>query len=324
MPLYKARDIAWLALESLCRQKDIDFEWELIIIEEDEKCVGEALVRSYESRLSAVGCRTPVTYISLSKWIPLAQKWRQIAQIADSNGFLLVAGDDYSNPNRLAETKKLFETTGAEWIHTQLGYFYDIVRDNLAVWDHSLTSGFLTSKVSHPCGAEKAIRTELMKALPESDKARHVDGWIFWEIEQLLGRTPNAIWNKSESWKKGLFTDGFNSISNHRSNFYKKKTPKGPFRLPVLKQANCAKCDSALYSNQLQSIPLRFSGLMQVCCPRCGDIALDESNELIKILPLDIVLRLQSLRGQSLIERCGEGTSGLIPGPIAEGGEDDV
>lgn len=326
MPLYKARDIAWLALESLCRQKGIDFEWELIIIEEDDKCAGEALVRSYESRLSAVGCRTPITYISLSKWIPLAQKWRQIAQIADSRGFLLVAGDDYSNPNRLMETKRLFETTGAEWVHTPLGYFYDIVRDNLAVWDHSLTPGFLTSGIGHPCGAEKAIQTELMKALPKSDKARHVDGWIFWETQKLLGRAPKAVWNRSESWKKGLFSDGFNSISGHRSNFYKDKAPRGPFRLPISGQFSCSKCNAPLYKSRLQKIPLRLSGAMQVCCPKCREAALSEAGELIEILPLDIVLRLQSLRGQHLIERCGKDAFGLglIPGQANGRGEYDA
>jgi len=34
MPLYRAKFIGWLAFESLIRQKGIDFEWELIIMQE--------------------------------------------------------------------------------------------------------------------------------------------------------------------------------------------------------------------------------------------------------------------------------------------------
>ena len=34
LPMYRCRSIGWLALESLCNQVDIDFEWELIIMEE--------------------------------------------------------------------------------------------------------------------------------------------------------------------------------------------------------------------------------------------------------------------------------------------------
>ena len=33
LPMYSAQSIAWLAMESLCRQ-ECDFEWELLIAEE--------------------------------------------------------------------------------------------------------------------------------------------------------------------------------------------------------------------------------------------------------------------------------------------------
>ena len=34
LPLFRSQYIAWLQLESLCRQQDVDFEWELLIAEE--------------------------------------------------------------------------------------------------------------------------------------------------------------------------------------------------------------------------------------------------------------------------------------------------
>jgi len=43
IPMFRSRHIGWLALESLCRQKDIDFKWELLIMEEEES-LGEEKV----------------------------------------------------------------------------------------------------------------------------------------------------------------------------------------------------------------------------------------------------------------------------------------
>ena len=34
MPMFRVKYIAWLALESLCRQKGVTFEWELVMAEE--------------------------------------------------------------------------------------------------------------------------------------------------------------------------------------------------------------------------------------------------------------------------------------------------
>lgn len=49
LPMYRAKDIGWLGLESLCRQEDIDFAWELIIMEEEQECFGKANVLAYSS-----------------------------------------------------------------------------------------------------------------------------------------------------------------------------------------------------------------------------------------------------------------------------------
>ena len=34
MPWFRAKALGWLPLEALCRQENIDFDWELIIMEE--------------------------------------------------------------------------------------------------------------------------------------------------------------------------------------------------------------------------------------------------------------------------------------------------
>ena len=53
--MYRAQHAGWLALESLCWQRDVDFEWELIVIEEQFDAMGEDAVRAYEGRLQQKG-----------------------------------------------------------------------------------------------------------------------------------------------------------------------------------------------------------------------------------------------------------------------------
>jgi len=287
MPLYRAGGIAWLALEGLCRQEDIDFEWELLVIEEFGcEGIGEAALRAYEPRLAAVGCRVPITYISLSEWIPLSQKWYQLAELADSNGFLLIAGDDYPNPKRLAETKKIFTTTDAEWVQTPVGYFYDIETDALSIWDYNLSqpmnfAGLGVTRM-HPCGLEKAIQTNLLKNLSESDLMRGVDGWLYLEVSRYLERDPKVVWNRSKSWRKGIFTDGFNNLSI-RSHLYEGASVRRPFRSPASTQVHCPKCDEA------------FEG---------------EASRLEDIVPADIALRLRELK--SVAENRTKGITGKL------------
>ena len=212
LPMYRAKNIGWLALESLCRQENIDFEWELIIIEESQQSMGESRVLEYQERLAQVGC-TRLKYVALTKWIPLSQKWINIAKLADSEGFLLAGCDDYAPPNRLSETKATFDA-GAEWTHVPTGLFYDITNDNFGVFDYNLAD--------HVCGLDKAGRTDIIKSsLPEaSTRTRSVDGWVYDQIVSYLGRTPHTQMNISEDWKRGVFTDGLNNICGSRRDLY--------------------------------------------------------------------------------------------------------
>lgn len=212
LPMYRAKNIGWLALESLCRQEKVDFEWELIILEEPQQSMGESRVLEYQKRLEQVGC-TRLKYVGLPQWIPLSQKWINIAKLADSEGFLLAGCDDYAPPNRLSETKAMFDA-GAEWTHVPMGLFYDIANENLGVFDYNLAK--------HVCGLDKAGRTEIIKAaFPEtSTRTRSVDGWVYDQIVSYLGRPPQTHMNKSNDWKRGVFTDGLNNICGARRDLY--------------------------------------------------------------------------------------------------------
>tara|TARA_X000001388_G_scaffold20926_1_gene13843 strand:+ start:1336 stop:2136 length:801 start_codon:yes stop_codon:yes gene_type:complete len=212
LPMYRAKNIGWLALESLCRQENVDFEWELIIIEEALQSMGESRVHEYKDRLEQVGC-VRLEYVRLPEWIPLSQKWINIARLADSEGFLLAGCDDYAPPNRLSETKAMFDA-GAEWTHVPVGLFYNIANDNFGVFDYSLAN--------HVCGLDKAGLTEIVKsALPTTaTRTRSVDGWVYDQIVSYLGRPPHTHMNMSEDWKRGVFTDGLNNICKTRRDLY--------------------------------------------------------------------------------------------------------
>ena len=65
MPWFRAQYLGWLPLEALCRQINIDFSWELIIIEENlENPFGLDNLKKYIDRLKKVNC-VNITYIYL-------------------------------------------------------------------------------------------------------------------------------------------------------------------------------------------------------------------------------------------------------------------
>ena len=238
LPLYRSGKIAWLALESLCRQKNIDFDWELIVCEElihqgmtfepGEVLYHEGLME-YESRLKEVRCKR-IKYIGLNEWIPLSDKWVEIAKSSNSDYFLLVAADCYSQPYRLKESFDLFEG-GVDWMQSPVGVFYNISNQSMAMFDASLSN--------HPCSLNMGMRTELVRLFPPKAGIRKsVDSWLFnrtkSECLKMHGRYIKVGTNKSENWKYGLDSHGYNQISKGRGKMIGGEglIPVRPFRLP--------------------------------------------------------------------------------------------
>ena len=210
LPLFNSQHIAWLALESLCRQKNIDFEWELIVAEEqNKKMFGQKKVFSYESQLKKVGCKN-LLYIPLKKWIPLFNKWRLISQRADLNSkaFILQAGDDYSHPYRLYETYNLMIVKGNTVISSQVGPFYDIPTGIVCLYD--------VREKPTTAGLNMAVQTDVMKRLPQMDYRKNVDSKIAYHAIILEGVAFKREFNNSSNWKCGVCTNGFHNISLKR------------------------------------------------------------------------------------------------------------
>jgi len=227
--MFRAQHIGWLPLESFCRQKEIDFEWELVVAEELEDApFGKERIKEYRERLLGVGC-SKVTYMGLKKWIPLSQKYNLLADNCSgaSKIYCGCAADLYPPPKRLRTQYDLFTNdVELDWCASGRTIFYDIVSEKTFLHD------LFGPNVRKNDGSNRAVRMEIMKNLPVIDRRASVDGWIWDETQKYLktkGKKFKTILDKTDNWKYGVNTQGLNNISHHRSSWFYNKAvrPKG-------------------------------------------------------------------------------------------------
>lgn len=223
LPIYKSEKIAWLAMESLCRQEYPGCDWELIVCEDKHEpkmgLIGSVFFFNYLSRLKKVGCSC-VKYISPNKWIPLANKWKLMAQAADATSeyFLLQGADDYSPTNRLLSTTNMatrFHPTVAAYCD---GYAYNIKTGMLSRF-HNPTDNYRLFM---------AIKTSVVREIKDSDLKSGVDSYLVDEANRIAGDGFSKMKiqiqeSELRSPFTGVFTDGFNSISESRKRLYDKE-----------------------------------------------------------------------------------------------------
>lgn len=218
LPLWKARDIAWLALESLCNQRDITFHWELIVLEEEEHNFGHERLEEYKQRLHAVGC-TRIIHLSLGKWMPLPQKWKHIQGRASESSeyFLLQAADCYAHPWRLVDTVHLFDM-GADWVNASKGIFYHIGEDRALAFDSNYP-GYPTKQ-----GLNMACRMRLLDNYPDDHRRSGVDGFLWLLCLKNKGSDLVTKWTPNH-WQTGFDTHGLNNISAGRQGYFDSVDP---------------------------------------------------------------------------------------------------
>lgn len=221
LPVYNSAPILWLALEGLCRQEGTeDLTWELIVCEEPSShYAGEAFFEPYRQRLAEVGCYRLV-YVGIKKWVPLAEKWVQIARRADdTDAFVLCAADDYSYPTRLDDAATGI-TQGHNWLDVSKGHFLNLTTKKMALYNHAL----LPQRGRGRSGLFMATRTALAKTLPTGGPRRYVDNWM----KRHIGKTKV----KQFPGPLGLLTDGWNQISHGRKTMYGSRY-RAPFAPPT-------------------------------------------------------------------------------------------
>lgn len=214
LPIFNSKRIAWAALEGLCNQREIDFQWELLIMEEQENEFGLSEVAKYADRLKSVGC-VSLKYFALYYRISLPQKWRDLGEKAaeTSKVFLLQAADCYAEPLRLRKSLDAAKA-GYEWIQNRRGYYYSIHYKMLIEFDQE------SFGVGCKTGLNMAIATDKVRNLPVSYITSGVDNWLY-----RVTAPKKVLWIEGETLG-GVDVDGLNNISfARRFLFHHPKPP---------------------------------------------------------------------------------------------------
>ncbi len=214
LPLYNAKKIAWLCLESFCRQRDVNFGWELIVIEEQhDNPFGQRALEKFRGRLKEAGCER-IVYIPLDEWMPLGQKWKVAVDYSSqtSECYIWSAADCYSEPKRFKKAYKYINVAGYDWVCDKLGLFYNIPTGETIL--------YADRNNKQRAGLSSSTKMSLMRKLPDNDYAKKVDGFVFNAIKPQTIK--NIFDDGVEDWKHGLNTDGCNNISLSRKKYYKR------------------------------------------------------------------------------------------------------
>lgn len=228
LPVYNSKKIAWLALEGLCNQKDIDYKWELIVCEEKHKeQLGSSFFNLYKERLQKIGCDR-IKYIELDGWIPLAEKWRLIGLEASqsSKSFILQAADCYPFETRLKEANYYVNIKNYDWLDYCKGYFYSFDLKKYFLYDFKGKTNL-----------NMAFKTELAKQIKKSNKRKGVDGFLLKNAMQIKKIKKITL---PELKNSGFDTDGLNNISTSRKKAFHnlKRQKRKVFKKPSQENVN--------------------------------------------------------------------------------------
>ena len=201
LPVWNSKKIAWLCMESLARQRDANFEWELIVFEEEhEQQLGQEFFFSYD-----LGPVTEITYLTELTRYTLGEKWHRIMKEShkESKVFMFCAADNYYHPYMLRDSLDAIEE-GHDWFYTTKGYFYDFTRDKVILYDARRKSGL-----------QMAASMGIAQKIPNSPRKRLVDIWL---AKSMKPQKP--LMDPSYHWRGTLFTNGYNQISTKRWQYF--------------------------------------------------------------------------------------------------------
>ena len=199
LPVWGGKDICWLSMESICRQHSYPFE--LIVFEEQQEGqLGREWFFGWQKSLKLAGC-TRVIYLTSAKRFALSEKWCIISRYADSVAFCLCGCDDYYSEDMVKDAYEGI-SAGYEYCYDTKGYFYSIPLKKVIMYDLDCFKGLMQS-----------VPTAKMKAIKIGKRAVGVDRWIYDRID------PARTLKRTEI-RDILCTDGYNTISLNRMDFY--------------------------------------------------------------------------------------------------------
>jgi len=209
LPLFRAKNIAWVAFESLIRQEDINFNWELIVIEEQfESPFGFDEILKYKEKLKDIGC-VNIRYIALDKWIPLSAKWYFLIQECNEHSEMIAfcAADMYQSKKRLSKQYEDLKTTNKNWHKIGENIIYDLDSDVHVIFpvseDRNDSCSVMASK-------------DLVNKLPLICLKKHVDSWLY---NTLLNSGLDYFYDDESDLKYDTINvNGINNLSIGREN----------------------------------------------------------------------------------------------------------
>lgn len=210
LPMYKVNEIVWLCLESLCNQKDVHFEWELLLCEEvHAEQFGHEGVQKFVRRLKNAKC-VNIQYIELKYHVLLIDKWQILGEHAheSSEAFLLQAGDDYSYNLRLKNTFEAIVTNDFDWYDNTKGIFYSFISNKIVLYNYNRITN-----------VSIGFKTCYAKRIPKSDKKKGIDGLLFNEFKSGKSQPFNK-YEDGTLYADSIFTQGHNNISIQRESFF--------------------------------------------------------------------------------------------------------
>lgn len=210
LPVFKSEKIIWLALESLKNQTDIYFGWELIIWEEYGKSVD--IIKEFVGMLP--NCQK-IVHKSLKNRMLLINKWIGISYNSASTSriFVLQAADDYSPPKRLVTHYEHFNNPRCYFSMQMKGLFYNLNNGKKI---------FYLGKDNKKNHLNMAYLIKHMKLVKKTYIKEGVDFYIKKSINNITRNniTKEVLYDDSNNWKYGFFTDGNNIISLSRKKYY--------------------------------------------------------------------------------------------------------
>jgi hypothetical protein len=204
LPVFNSVKIAWLCLESLCRQHKPKNNFELIIFEEAQpNQLGKSFFLGYQDRLKLVGCEK-ITYLTAAEKVPLSIKWVKMSYEAapTSEYYIMWPSDDYHHPYTLIDSEKAVKY--CDYFVLTQGYFYEFGSNKIIQYSQPGRIGLQTM-----------ARTSLVQKLPLEIRNKAVNGWFYYRLPPI-----KVLRDTSDHWKGSLYTTGYNNISIYRHSYF--------------------------------------------------------------------------------------------------------
>lgn len=219
LPTWNNKEIIFLALEGLIRQKQSP-NWELIVLEcASQNEVGAEYFKSYWTKLQKTGC-VRMKYMYSETRMPLNQKWLQLAKEAspESVTFCLQASDDYPHPERNLKAHEAI-ISGADWYDCRSYYQYHIALEKMIFYDNGQTTD--QDVKEWKTGFNMAFRTEKIRNIDSTKYVRRgVDFWLLNQMQKVKRYVDQNVYS-------GISTTGMNTISDNRYQYF--ENPRYPF-----------------------------------------------------------------------------------------------